>query len=1168
MATKFSQFNNNGEIRVTSQIVGLSISGQNARFDFPGTGIKDEYGSYLLRWLSPTGSPGVNYLTFYSSDSGISPSIASVGNDANVNLLLQTQGSGNILLMPNGTGITQIVSSTSLVVPSGNTGQRPAGTAGAVRYNTDLNYLEYYQASTTSWVTLATGTSAVSEVLGTAGQIDVTSGTMPVVSIDLGYVGQTSITTLGTVGTGTWHGSTVTVPYGGTGAASFTSYSLITSNTTSTGALAPLAAGTSGQVLVSQGAGAYPAWQNVSSVGIASVVGTAPITATTVSGVATIGLTSPLAVSYGGTNQTSFLVNSLVCSNSSGNALISLLAGSSGQVLVSNGTSAAPSWASLSSIGITSVVGTAPISVSTTSGVATVSLATPLTGTYGGTGVNNGSNLLTVNGSSAINQSVTQASSPVFAGGVNNSGFVIGSAVNNGNIAVPGNSFSSPQSFAPLSPTGNPLFGVVALSPNSLVLAIGGPDNNSDIGAVWVYTRTSVGKLWSYAQTLTVTPISSPGSFGQSVAISYDGSTIAAGAPDDNGNIGCAYIFTLSGSTWSQQAKLVGTGNTGSSQQGWGLDLSSDGNTVAIGGPYDSSSTGAVWVFTRSGTTWTQYGSKITATGLTGSTNLFGFSLSLAAAAIPPMLVVGAYGDNSNTGAAIVFYNNGSAWTQSQKLTSGSGSWFGCALQLTYDGNTLLIGASRDSSSVGAFYGAGKGSGQTTYGTLSKYTASGSFSYVGASVAVDRINGVFAAIGAPNTSGTVGAAITYNNSATGSLGSASWAQGSTLVGTGYTGTPAQGSFVSVDSYNTVLSGGILNNSSAGMAWLFTSYGNLIVNANVIASGNLTCSSLTTYSNTVVEGYLDVLNGISVSGAPSQFYTNTTMSANLTVNGTLNVTSAASYFYVVPPTGRLTLTSNVPVTTSDVTAATTLYYTPYQGNAVQIYNTVSSQWITYGFTQLSLSLSGFAGNNCFDIFIYNNSGTLTLIQIAWTNNTTRATALSRLNGIYVSSSNNGYLYLGTIYTPTGGQTQDAVSGRYVWNYYNRINRPINYYGEAGNWTYSGGTYRQANGNTAYLVQFAVGVLEDNFTASVNAYYAPSGTSGDKFIGLGLNNTTTPAGQNGAIGGSSIVVMIYANYTGLPSQLGYNYVAWLENASGGLMTVYAGGYGAGMQGYVMA
>ena len=977
MATKFSQFNNNGEIRVTSQIVGLSISGQNARFDFPGTGIKDEYGSYLLRWLSPVGSPGVNYLTFYSSDSGISPSIMSAGNDANVNLLLQTQGSGNILLMPNGTGITQIVSATSLVIPAGNTSQRPAGASGAIRYNTDLNYLEYYQTSTTSWVTLATGTSAVSAVLGTAGQIDVTSGTTPVVSIDPGYVGQTSITTLGTVGTGTWHGSTITVPYGGTGAASFTSYSLITSNTTSTGALAPLAAGTSGQVLVSQGAGAYPAWQNVSSVGIASVVGTAPITATTVSGVATIGLTTPLtvtyggtgvssttaytllaggttstaalqslsagttnqvlvsqgasalpawanastvsivsvtgtapitattvsgattiglstplAVSYGGTNQTSFLVNSLVYSNSGGNTLMSLLSGSTGQVLVSNGTSAAPSWASLSSIGVTSVVGTAPISVSTTSGTATVSLATPLTGTYGGTGVNNGSNLLTVSNSSAINQSVTQSSSPVFAGGVNNSGFVIGSAASNGNIVVPGNSFSSPQSFAPLSPTGNPLFGVVALSPNSLVLAIGGPDNNSDIGAVWIYTRIAVGNLWGYVQTLTVTPVSSPGSFGQSVAISYDGSTIAVGAPDDNGNIGCVYIFTGSGSSWSQQAKLVGTGNSGSSQQGWGLDLSSDGNTVAFGGPYDNGSTGAAWVFTRSGTTWTQYGSKITATGLTGSTNLFGFSLSLAATAIPPMLVVGAYGDNSNTGAAIVFYNNGSAWTQSQKLTSGSGSWFGCALQLTYDGNTLLIGASRDSSSVGAFYGAGKGAGQTTYGTLTKYTASGSFSYVGASVAVDRINGVFAAIGAPNTSGTVGAAITYNNSATASLGSASWVQGSTLVGTGYTGTPAQGSFVSVDSYNTVLSGGILNNSSAGMAWLFTSYGNLIVNANVIASGNLTCSSLTTYSNTIVEGYLDVLNGISVSGAPSTFYTNTTVSATLTVSGNLVVNSGS------------------------------------------------------------------------------------------------------------------------------------------------------------------------------------------------------------------------------------------------------------------------------------
>ena len=88
MTTKFSQFNNNGEISVTSQVVGLSSNGQNARFDFPGTGIKDEYGSYLLRWIAPSGFAASNFITFYSSATGIAPIISSQGADTNVGLLL------------------------------------------------------------------------------------------------------------------------------------------------------------------------------------------------------------------------------------------------------------------------------------------------------------------------------------------------------------------------------------------------------------------------------------------------------------------------------------------------------------------------------------------------------------------------------------------------------------------------------------------------------------------------------------------------------------------------------------------------------------------------------------------------------------------------------------------------------------------------------------------------------------------------------------------------------------------------------------------------------------------------------------------------------------------------------------------------------------------------
>ncbi|MFA5458174.1 MAG: LamG domain-containing protein, partial [Synergistaceae bacterium] len=95
-------------------------------------------------------------------------------------------------------------------------------------------------------------------------------------------------------------------------------------------------------------------------------------------------------------------------------------------------------------------------------------------------------------------------------------------------------------------------------------------------------------------------------------------------------------------------------------------------------------------------------------------------------------------------------------------------------------------------------------------------------------------------------------------------------------------------------------------------------------------------------------------------------------------------------------GRLTLTTGVPVTTSDVTAATTLYFTPYNGNLVGLYSGAS--WSVSAFSELSLSLSGYTANKNYDIWIYDNAGTLTLDSTIWTDDTTRATALTTQDGI--------------------------------------------------------------------------------------------------------------------------------------------------------------------------
>jgi len=97
---------------------------------------------------------------------------------------------------------------------------------------------------------------------------------------------------------------------------------------------------------------------------------------------------------------------------------------------------------------------------------------------------------------------------------------------------------------------------------------------------------------------------------GTSVALSADGNTAIIGGPGDGGPgennvVGAAWVYTRSGSVWSQQGgKLVGTGAVGGSAQGQSVAISADGNTALVGGPRDDNEAGAVWFYTRLGSVW------------------------------------------------------------------------------------------------------------------------------------------------------------------------------------------------------------------------------------------------------------------------------------------------------------------------------------------------------------------------------------------------------------------------------------------------------------------------------------------------------------------------------------------------------------------------------------
>jgi hypothetical protein len=260
---------------------------------------------------------------------------------------------------------------------------------------------------------------------------------------------------------------------------------------------------------------------------------------------------------------------------------------------------------------------------------------------------------------------------------------------------------------------GSAWFGyTVALSGDGQTALIGGWLDSNWKGAAWVFTRS--GSTWAQqGEKLTGTGETGEGMFGTNVALSADGNTALIGGWNDDSVLrgdldysgkGAAWVFTRSGSTWTQQGpKLTPTDETGNGKFGTIVALSADGNTGLIGAWNDDTSKGAAWVFTRTGSTWSQQGGKLTGTGGIGEGR---FGVSVALSADGDRALIGALYDNSTRGAAWVFRRSGSTWTQEGgKLTGGGQSGeaeFGTNVALSADGDTALIGGWRDNSGTGA----------------------------------------------------------------------------------------------------------------------------------------------------------------------------------------------------------------------------------------------------------------------------------------------------------------------------------------------------------------------------------------------------------------------------------------------------------------------------------
>jgi hypothetical protein len=229
---------------------------------------------------------------------------------------------------------------------------------------------------------------------------------------------------------------------------------------------------------------------------------------------------------------------------------------------------------------------------------------------------------------------------------------------------------------------------------------------NGSQGSAYVFTRS--GTSWSQQAHLTADDGAALDDFGWSVALFGDTALVGAwlDAIGENLNQGSAYVFVRSGTNWSQQAKLTAPDAPGYDRFGYSVALS--GETALVGSYNDdvgaTINQGSAYVFVRSGTSWSQQAQLTAADG--AAYDVFGSSVALSG----ETALVGASSDdvgaNVDQGSAYVFARSGTSWSPQGKLTGADGAahdYFGWAVALS--GETALVGVPYDQVGLNAEQG-------------------------------------------------------------------------------------------------------------------------------------------------------------------------------------------------------------------------------------------------------------------------------------------------------------------------------------------------------------------------------------------------------------------------------------------------------------------------------
>lgn len=268
-----------------------------------------------------------------------------------------------------------------------------------------------------------------------------------------------------------------------------------------------------------------------------------------------------------------------------------------------------------------------------------------------------------------------------------------------------------------------------------------------------------------------------------------------------------------------------------------------------------------------------------------------------------------------------------------------------------------------------------------------------------------------------------------------------------------------------------------------------------------------------------------------------------------------ITGLVAAFVPLIDVNDFRLTSQSGTSVGGGSASGTIYCTTHKGNRMSLYS--GSAWETLTSAEFSLALSGGTASKLHDVFAYNNAGVPTLEIVAWTNDTTRATALTVQDGRLVKSGAVTRRFLGTIYLNGSKQITESTVRLDVWNYDNRIRRVLRALG-SGNYTYTTDTLRQVNASSANQVDFVIGIDEDAVTAV--AGHEAEGTAGVIVTtAIGLDSTSAVASgclvMPARLNTSSYIHPCFAHWDGRPG-IGKHFLAWLERSTATGTTTWHG------------